>query len=622
MRRFAVFSVVVLATVALVDPIGRDRTEHIVIWWVQGVAAFLAAIVLCLYWRLYYVQVIRPPKPRTIDDIAAVPESEAYELQKVASKIRMNGLQARILALAILEPGELRQRVVEHYRPNQRTLEQEVAVEVKVPMRLLLPRAGLNETVGESDATAAKKAADSVYAEADLLFPVLVIPKGVFTDNLEVVGADGERVPILTYREYLQVTARMLRLLLCLAYGISTANDVPRFPQVEEPALDHNPLHVEHRALCEIIKRAQANVSVKQVLGISPVSGKALDVARLLEELPIPDPSGQIYLQMAAALVRKLSLHYALVAALDLPTDRRLLIRYRRTLIPELELRSDGEAADPNLLKRTYRRLKGWLRVLLGSRPVNVTVSLDNAWTCRSYHVRVDAPEGLYLARQRLIASEDYLAQKAEDAPTPVHYRFRRRLGQSYAHFYGRFFPIPLKNERRPKIQLDFHEVPPGSDFRAAIASAAAFGLIWVVGFVLSRKGNPGTDAPALLLVFPGIAASWLGFDTITHRLFEGTLAARLSLALTTLISLGASGAFILSQSGLSRFYGPVPDGVSVLGVYRWPWAILTVVAFANTLYMAFRWLRHSWQFKHLAERPDPDQETVIDRVMFQTYDR
>jgi hypothetical protein len=226
------------------------------------------------------------------------------------------------------------------------------------------------------------------------------------------------------------------------------------------------------------------------------------------------------------------------------------------------------------------------------------------------------------LARQRLIASDDYLNKKAEDAPTPVHYRFRRRLGQSYAHFYGRFFPIPLKDERRPKIQLDFHEVPPGSDFRATIAGAAAFALIWVVGFVLSRNSDPGTDAPALLLVFPGIAASWLGFDTITHRLFEGTLAARLSLALTTLLSLGASGAFILSQSGLSLFDGSVPDEVSMLGVYRWPWAILTVVAFANTVYMACRWLRHSWQFKHLAERHDPDQATEMDSDIFQTYDR
>ena len=229
-----------------------------------------------------------------------------------------------------------------------------------------------------------------------------------------------------------------------------------------------------------------------------------------------------------------------------------------------------------------------------------------------SYHVRVDAPEGLYLARQRFVASDEYVGKTnpplmAKNAPTPVHYRFRRRLGQPYAHFYGRFFPVPVSGQRRPKVQLDFFEVPPGSDFRAAIASSACLGLVWIVGFVMSRTQNPGTDAPAFLLVFPGVAASWLGFDAPAHRLFEGTLAARLSLALTTLISVTASGLFIMNRSGLSIFYETMPLRGSVLGVSKWFWALLTVMAFFNSLYLMNRWLCHSWRFKHLSERPDPD---------------
>jgi hypothetical protein len=115
MRTFAVFSFVALAVAALLDPIGHDRTEHIIIWTAQGIVAFAAIIVLCLYLRLYYRADIKLPNPRTIENITPVLESEAYELQKFASKIRMNAVQARILALAILEPGQLRQRVVENW---------------------------------------------------------------------------------------------------------------------------------------------------------------------------------------------------------------------------------------------------------------------------------------------------------------------------------------------------------------------------------------------------------------------------------------------------------------------------------------------------------------------------
>lgn len=431
-------------------------------------------------------------------------------------------------------------------------------------------------------------------------------PKGVFNDNLEVFGPADREIPILTYPEYLQITARMLRLLLCLAYGISS--DVPGFPRGAATTLEQDPLYIEHRALCEIIRRAQTNRHVKISKGVSPVSAEADDVAKLLENLPITNEGRRVFLRMAAALVRKLSLHYALVAAITIPTDRRLLVIYRRTLIPELELRSDGEDGKPGRSEKVDSRIKGWLRVLFGTRPVNVTVSLDNSWTCQSYHVQVEAPAGLYLAQQRLIASEKYLATKAEGAPTPPHYRFRRRLGQSYAHFYGRYFPVPLPDERRPKIQVGFYETPPGSLFRAAIASCASLALVWLVGFVLSRNSDPSTDAPAYLLVFPGIAASWLGFDTTSRQLFDGSLAAKLSLAATTFISLAASGAFILSKSHFPLFAWNIPDSVSVLGVYSWPWAMLVTIAFGNTFYVSSRWLCASWHFKHLADRPDPDQ--------------
>lgn len=605
-------TVVGLAIIAaILDPVGFRDLPQAWMWWILQFVIIL--LVLLSFHRLmqrYYREQIQPPSPRHISDIPEVPEDEAYALQRLAGRVRLDSRQARILALAILEPAEVRERAAERYVPGHRTLMQEVLVEGKIPERLF----NLNQRV---------KATRQCI---DVLLPLLVIPKGSFNDNLETYGRDGEKIPVLSYREYLQVVAKLLRIFLCLAYGVTSEEG---WRQVVSRAggkpLEENVSHLEHQALREIIKRAPANITVKKVLGISPVSPEADAIARHIEALEVPD-EGAVYLNLTGALIRKLSLHYALVASMVSDQNGRLLVTYRRTLIPELDLAPRANEMlrrqDDRLSTRVVNRLmqaRAWLAILFGARPISVTVFLDNSWTCKSYHVRVDAPEGLYLSSQKLIASRKYLQTMAKDAPTPPHYRFRRRLGQSYAHFYGRFFPSPLRGERRPKLRLEFYEIPPGSVFRATVASGASLVLVWLVGFVMSRTRSTGTDAPAFLLVFPGLVASWLGFDAPSGRLFEGTLAARLSLILTTVISVSASGLFVMNTSGLSLFYGSLPTGThafggppnagfSVLGITKWSWAVLVVIALVNTIYMTYRWLCISWRFKHFSERRDPSE--------------
>lgn len=160
MKHFTACLLIILTAAALINPVGHNRADHITMWIVQGAAAFAAITVLCFYLRLYYKEDIKPPNPRKIDDITQVPETEARKLQWQASRIPMNAIQARILALAILEPGELRQRVIEQYRPNERTLHQEVKVEAEIPMELLLP--GID--AAQSNA-AGEPAGDKEYPE-------------------------------------------------------------------------------------------------------------------------------------------------------------------------------------------------------------------------------------------------------------------------------------------------------------------------------------------------------------------------------------------------------------------------------------------------------------------------
>jgi hypothetical protein len=593
----AVFCIFMIAF--LVDPVSFHHASAVWPRWVlQGVLALSLIGMIIWHLRSFYLDQIKTRPGRTIAEIHQVLGREAYKLQQMAAKTRPTAKQARIFALAIMEPSELRQRVSEQYIPGQRTLEQDVEIEVQIPPRLISLEDRASGTNGSGS--------------TDIFFPVLVLPKGALNDNLDVSMADEQLVSVLSYREYLQLVAGILRLFMLLAYGIREPGHGAHFPSGPYVSAQEAPVAVEHRALCEIIKRAQANVAE------SPISDEARDVAEVLEKLPIPNEANRIYLQLAAELVRTLSLHYAIVASIPVRSSGRFIIQYKRTLIPELELSSDDENYYRQL-RQKFRRtnrcialLRGWLRVLFGTRPVSVTVSLDNAWSCQSYHVRVQAPEGFYLARQKFIASEAYMgktdsALKAKGAPTPLHYRFRRRLGQSYAHFYGRFFPAPIKGERRPKLQLDFFEVPPSADFSAAIASLACLSLVWLVGFVMSRTTDPGTDAPAFLLLFPGAAAGWIGFDAPEHRLFDDTLWARLSLVFTALISIAASGLFIMNKSKISISYQTMPFKTSVFGVSSLYWAIITTLAFFNAAYLSYRWYRHAWRFKHLAGRSDPD---------------
>ena len=432
-----------------------------------------------------------------------------------------------------------------------------------------------------------------------IAFPVIIPPKGTLLDNFDIYDAAGRHVAALSYRESLPLAACTLRTLLLSAY--------------QAKRLPAEAITAEYQALAAIIQRNNPGADRDESQPwLSQEAGSAI---RMLSELE-PAVTDKASLRMAIRLAKELSGHYAVVAPISLPPGGRFSLHYERSLIPELELtperhmrlRQSGKLTKG--IKSAWLDVKGKLRVLLGTRPVSVTVSLDNAWTCQSYHVRVEVPQGLYLRRQELDASKEYLKKRTKGAPTPPYYRFRGRFGQSFAHFYGRFFAVPDAPSTRAKLKLHFYETPPGSNFRAAVASTTCFTLVWAVAFSMSRVPDPGTDAPAFLLAFPGVAASWLGFESPTNRLFEGTLAARLSLTLTTITSIAASGLFMMNRAGVRLpFHVTAMQESSFLGVYRVPWMILVAVSLVNTAYIGYRYLVDSATFKYLAERVSQVQD-------------
>ncbi len=175
-----------------------------------------------------------------------LPEYQVNVLQRTAGQAQISNTsdnagpaQARIFASAVIYPAHVRQRLTERYDPGQRTLTQFVTIDAQLPSRdvqrllnsadtatLQKPGIPAQRTTTSNDVAEGGRtdAADATQHPAVILFPVLVPRKGEMVDNLRVLAADGSAVPVLSYRQYLQLVAKVLRTLLDIAYGEDISN--------------------------------------------------------------------------------------------------------------------------------------------------------------------------------------------------------------------------------------------------------------------------------------------------------------------------------------------------------------------------------------------------------------
>jgi hypothetical protein len=506
-----------------------------------------------------------------------------------------NAVQAKVFTLATIKPSSLRQRLTERYDQAPGMLVRRVTMDVQVPERVARRQQDHGREGNGHDLRRGEAANGQLdETHSTVLFPVIIPRKGELIDNLRILDAGGASVPTLSYRQYLQLVARVMRTLLVLGYR-RLDEDLPA-----------EALAAERLALNEIMRRDS---------GDEPDKSGVLALYRLVDS-PTEPPVNPAAVRLAAQLGERLMSSYAVVAAVSCPPNGRFVISYERSITPEIDLASRHSDA--------LSWAKARLRLLLGARPVELTILLENAWTSQSYHLIVDGEDRVFVGSQESLGLFNYFETHASrieknrgegtesDPPPPPYYRFRRRDGQRYAHFYSRFFPEPLSEleggNRIPSVRFRFFELPPGSVFRALVASVASALLVWLIGFVISRKSDPGTDVPAFLLVFPAIAAAWLGFDAPTGRLLEGTLAARLSLVATALCSVAASGLFMIFRTDLGYLRWDNPLHVRVLGIDKLSWSILTLLALFNFLGILYVYLGRTWEFAHLASRHDGRQ--------------
>ncbi|NUT03796.1 MAG: hypothetical protein HOV76_09975 [Hamadaea sp.] len=545
-------------------------------WAVRGTLLAGLAWALWFYTTRQYTRPMAASHRKT--EPWQLPGDQVFLLQRssgargAAHLEHVDHVQVRSFAYAIVDPAMVRQRITERYEPGRRTLTQRVTIEAQLPSRTLTTHEPGEEPSGPD-------------MPGVILFPVLVPPKGDLINDLRVTGADGSLLPILSYRQYLQLVARTLRSLMCVAYGVQhlKRQDYPEAFEAEQLALT-----------CVMRRGRDGN-----------------DVSGFSALLQLTDGvKNRHALKLAADLTDRLASRYAIVAACPVPVDGRFVVAYERVVTPRLEHREAGKAA----------ALKRWVRDLLGARPIEIGINIDDAASCQSYHLVVDAQDGVYVGEQVADNLTEYLQDHVESqerrrragkvvGDPPPYFRFLRRAGQRHAHFYTRFFPKPdaslSKGAKVPSLQFRFYEVPPGSIFRAMVGAIASTALIWLVGFMTSHAGdgsNPGTDAPAFLLVFPAIAAGLLGFEARPHHLLEGTLAARLSLICTALCSLVGSGLYMAYQIHLiSTDSAEAPFSIVVWGIDSWPWILLLLLCVLNAGCSVYVYLQRSWNYWHLS---------------------
>ncbi|MGH3694904.1 MAG: hypothetical protein ACRDRX_13115 [Pseudonocardiaceae bacterium] len=464
-----------------------------------------------------------------------VPPENVFWLKRRAgsSLFAMDKAALKIFALAVAKPTEVRQRVVDTYVPERRTVHQRVSIECQIPKDYLLEHEHL--VTGEKQ----RGSPPVIY------FPLLMPRKGKLQDEFNVFNGDGSAVSVLAYREYLQLVACTVRALLLASFGKERYSELPK--EVRD---------AERNCLLEIMKRRDPGARVPS---LQPES----DLDRL-STANLSDVVDGATFEIVRSFVRKLTNNYGIVAIVRPESNGRFLVKYEQILIPNMKLSKPASGLPGKSV--------GWLRVALGARPVDLTIGIENACTCQSYHLRVAGTDGLYLMRQVPLDYAKTIATTARGAPTLPHLRFRRRLGQPHGHFYARYFP-ESQGDEQPRIRFKFGEIPPGSLLRAAIAAAASLVLVWLVGVVNSDWADPGTDAPAFLLAFPAIAATWLGFESLSRRLLEGTLRARFSLMVTAGQSIAATGLFMAHKAyGQSLNWWKLPANMHVFWVQDLSW--------------------------------------------------
>ncbi len=418
-----------------------------------------------------------------------------------------------IIALALALVDDLpshTQRITQTVSPYENCHQHEVSIE------LILPRT-------------------HEPAPTRLLVPLLFVRRDILFDNLEVSGPPD--VTLLSRWEDKQLAAQLISAQFDLACKIGDARR----------DRNHGPLSgLANQLRVELMKSAFNSPGTAKAV-LSSVLERIQNEPRIIKS--------QDELRKLIRLCRFLSSNYLLVADLTASPGERI----RVTLL--FDSRGD-EGTD----RKTW---KFKLRGMFGQRPFQFHVPLPYARRARSYHFRMRAPGGMYVAEADFVVTgerpttdgrAEFISYQPSDGEVKDGHA---RPGLPYVHLYlgQRGLASPDDERARLFAYAKFHEVPPGSIGLATVlqvsvaASLVAFGRY--LDFLLTSS-TMSTDVPVLFLALPVAMAIWLQPSMEGLDLQRSSVAARIGNLLSGLTSFTAGLTFIVGRAIFANG-GPIP---------------------------------------------------------------
>lgn len=455
----------------------------------------------------------------------------------------------RILALSIAHPESIRDRVHEEFILERYAINHDVMVEISIP----------NHLKSRVDIQARQN--------AFCYMTVVMLEPASMPDRIEVFDSKNGPLQVIKHDEYLGLVYVTLTSLIRAAYGLGPSSNIPASVEAE----------------VEIAVQSMAHPSRKY-------SGPEIDAANMFRIDGSGDSElGEVQLKalmLARDLTRALSAAVPVIARIPMEAEGTFGVRYNEVVPYRLA---------------TTSRLRATLSILAGSGPTSISLVLSNLGTARNYELLVHAPDGYYLRTQDF-ASRD-LTTNADE----YYFRLRRRDGLPRAYVYGELNTRDPKQYANPTLSLSFAEIPPGKSLSAAIAAISCAALVWLVGLTTSRgSGIVGTDAPAFLLSFPAIAATWLSFDRPTKRLSEGPLSVQASLILTLAFSLISASLSVLTQAKVNFISNNFFHHVTFLGIIVPSWIFMSIISLTNAIFIGAICLRDTLSYARLISGTGP----------------
>lgn len=468
----------------------------------------------------------------------------------------------------LVDPGSYRTRTIEEVSLRGRVIEQRVSV-----LFGKLPACN----------------GDEAYV------PVLTPRKGELIDNLALQNGDGANLSALCHTETMKLVQLALHFLI-------TACLTEISPADADADADSDSIWTADASKAEALFLEIIFGEVVEEAAIKTKIGRAFEWLNTVSVSAGPGISNNA--TWLREFVTQLSTAYPIVISVPIKTrNGRHLVMYSRTVIPS-----------PRVVGFRDR-----LRLALGLRPLRVGISPLLAYTSKSYHLWIKAPDSQFIMEQALRCRNcgkvlnrhgqingPCKNPHSHSKPSGDAYcQLQEPHGQNYVHLYMRGF----QQSKRANLELmsSFGEVPPGTLGSAAMTAGMAVLLIGTVGHTVIAKGAVDSNLPALLLALPAAAASWFGFTSDSEAVLRSSLAGRCSLMVGGLVSLAAAGIYVL---GVGTAHRP---SMRTLGMPlpSW-WSVLFLLAAANTLYVFMQLAVRSRIYRRLLLRGELDADHTL----------